>query len=171
LVLPLIDHPSILLVDIPEIDGQHLALAALLNRVAEMGAASALVAGQRVPVEASFADCRGRSGGICDKELLHRVLPLLDDLEQLTARHFTDEEAVMDAAGFPGLAEHRSEHSLLLAELKEFIRDLRSGAECLQLCHLVALKNWFVGHVVIADRHFADYYRGDHDDPGRWSAD
>ena len=66
----------------------------------------------------------------------------------------------MAQAGFPGLVEHRREHRLLLAELKEFVRAIRAGHEALDICHLRALKDWFVGHVVLADREFAEFLHG-----------
>jgi hemerythrin-like metal-binding protein len=44
---------------------------------------------------------------------------LLSKLIEITGIHFWNEEQLMERYGFPGLAEHRTEHQHLLQQLKE----------------------------------------------------
>ena len=154
--------PEKLLLHISEVDAQHAELAGVLDRIAALtGQLTAPDDKAHLEDPPSLSDCVGseqepKPG--CDDRIVEAVLELLDELEQLTSAHFADEEKLMDANGYPGLAEHRSEHMLLIGELREFIREVRSGRECLMQCHLVALKGWFFGHIVLADRAFGDFY-------------
>jgi len=73
--------------------------------------------------------------------------------------HFKHEENLMRNIGYPDLAGHRSEHALLLAEYIEMARDLeRQGIRRLDGETMLALHHWLVGHMVGADRDYADYY-------------
>ena len=73
--------------------------------------------------------------------------------------HFRHEENLMRNIGYPDLAGHRSEHALLLADYIEMARDLeRQGITNLDGETMLALHHWLVGHMVGADRDYADYY-------------
>lgn len=74
---------------------------------------------------------------------------LLDELQRHTVRHFADEEAAMQEAGFPVYAVHKGEHDAVLADMAARI-DLwrRAGnVEVLREWIDAAVGEWFVNHV------------------------
>jgi len=153
--------PDRLLLHIDAVDAEHQALAEVLDRVSELTGILAKVSdedltGVDLP---SLADCLGREPEhLCEEHVYEGALNLLEELEQLTVEHFMSEERLMADAGYPELGTHRSEHMMLMAELAEFIREIRDDRKCLQQCHLTALKGWFFGHIALADKAFGDFY-------------
>ncbi|MES9972105.1 MAG: bacteriohemerythrin [Candidatus Thiodiazotropha sp.] len=83
----------------------------------------------------------------------------LSDLAELARCHFKDEEALMRAHNYPGLAEHHREHRLLMAELHAYLREIEAGTRPFSLATLTALKHWQINHVIYSDKMFADYLR------------
>mgnify|MGYP003574381952 CR=1 FL=1 len=84
----------------------------------------------------------------------------LEELVGHTRAHFQREEEVMRIDGYPGLADHKSEHDLLLAELSMLARGLRqSGRQWLDRDLLDSLKDWFLGHLLEQDRELADFLK------------
>jgi hemerythrin-like metal-binding protein len=81
----------------------------------------------------------------------------LTSLSEMTRRHFKAEEVLMRAHEYPKYAEHYREHILMLAELKECIREIDSGDRIFTLGTLTALKHWQINHAIDSDRMFADY--------------
>jgi hemerythrin len=87
------------------------------------------------------------------------LMAALDRLGERAREHFQHEEEFMRTINYPDLGAHRSEHVLLLAEYTEMVRDLKK----LSITHLDpetvgALRRWLVGHMVAADKEYADYY-------------
>lgn len=152
--------PDRLILHIPSLDAEHLALARVLDRIAQVVGLLDHAAQSPGTVPPKLADCLGREPQtICEDEVFEAVLNLLEELEQLTTEHFSSEESLMESTGYPELGTHRSEHMLLMAELADFIREIRDDRKCLQQCHLVALKGWFFGHIALADKAFEAFYR------------
>lgn len=152
--------PERLILHIPSLDAEHQALARVLDRIAQVAGLldpdGEYPQGNESP---KLADCLGREPQtICDDEVCEAVLNLLEELEQLTAAHFTSEESLMASAGYPELGTHRSEHMLLMAELADFIREIRDDRKCLQQSHLAALQGWFYGHIALADKAFETFF-------------
>jgi hemerythrin-like metal-binding protein len=83
----------------------------------------------------------------------------LDKLVDVARRHFKTEEALMRMHKYPALAEHHCEHVFLLAELKEWASELKSGKKSFTLKTLTALKHWQIDHVIYSDKHFADFLK------------
>jgi hemerythrin len=82
----------------------------------------------------------------------------LEFLIDYTRTHFADEEALMEAKGYPGLAEHRAEHMELIANLQEFGRRLaRSEADPFVEEDLIYFLTgaWLVDHVMTTDQKYA----------------
>jgi len=88
-----------------------------------------------------------------------QLCPRLSRMMEMTRRHFQDEEALMQAHDYPGLGEHHREHTLLLAELQECIREIEASRKPFTLETLKALKYWQIDHVLNSDREFADFLR------------
>lgn len=142
--------------NIDPIDEEHRALVAGLNRLAERFLP---------PLGAETADKPGGGGDLTPaeaKEAAARHQALIAALEVLADQareHFRHEEALMRAIDYPELAAHRSEHALLMAEYVELVRDLeRQATTQLDGETLAALQHWLVGHMVGADRDYADHY-------------
>jgi len=87
------------------------------------------------------------------------LITALEVLAEQAREHFKHEEALMRAIDYPELASHRSEHALLLAEYIEMVRDLdRQSLIHLESETVQSLHHWLVGHMVGADKDYADYY-------------
>ncbi|MEW8505887.1 MAG: bacteriohemerythrin [Candidatus Thiodiazotropha sp.] len=83
----------------------------------------------------------------------------LSSLIEIARRHFKAEEALMQARGYPSLAGHRREHLMLLAELREYLREIESENKPFTLATLTALKHWQIDHALYNDRLFADFLK------------
>jgi len=135
------------LLGIEPLDADHLELVRLVNRLIE-------AAQTRPPA----SRCSHTHARIAAQGLQVCLQRLIDHLR----KHFAAEEAFLQEIGYPGIAEHESEHALLLAELVDLQRRLvASGAERIDEDDLELVRDWFLNHVVTEDRRFAShYYRG-----------
>lgn len=76
----------------------------------------------------------------------------LGRLQVHTEYHFAQEESLMQERGYPGLAEHRHEHRMLLAELHGMASALARGRHRLVRAWLSErLPEWFRLHVANLD--------------------
>lgn len=117
---------------IEALDAQHVGLAACINEVA----------------------------AACGSASRQWELPdLVADMHQQTKAHFEYEEAVMQAAEYPGFAAHRREHVMLLAELKLAINKASAGTDGIKVDSemVEGLKTWFMAHVKHSDCQFSTY--------------
>ena len=79
------------------------------------------------------------------------------ELESYTKTHFSAEEALLQRAGYPKLAEHRAEHQKFVAEVKKFKESLDStGAEA-PISVLSFLKDWLANHIKQTDKMYSDH--------------
>jgi hemerythrin len=75
-----------------------------------------------------------------------------------TRAHFSREEALMTATGYPELLEHQREHTLMLAEYTALVRDVVArGTSRLQPEDLASIKDWFLGHLLYMDKRLAHF--------------
>jgi hemerythrin-like metal-binding protein len=118
------------------LDQQHLEIVEALNNLH-----------RTIVQKKESKDCVGL-------EEISRQLTLL---RELTERNFQAEEALMQKYGFPGSAEHHREHAMLLAEMQELLREIKTGSKAFTLGTLTALKYWQIDHLLYSDRKFADY--------------
>lgn len=84
---------------------------------------------------------------------------VLPDLVAYTQTHFRDEEALMETAGFPELADHRSRHAMIAERVRQYrdrVQQEDPGA-AVELCRY--LQGWLVRHVCETDRRFGDFLR------------
>lgn len=82
---------------------------------------------------------------------------LLSKLIEITGIHFWNEEQLMERYGFPGLAEHRTEHQHLLQQLKEFAHRRQHGKEVQLSGFLCFMHNWFINHVEGLDKQYGPW--------------
>jgi len=83
---------------------------------------------------------------------------LLNDFLALTRDHFNTEEKEMLKLDYASYADHKKEHSMLLAELALYIREIRWSRLRPDPATLTKLKHWFIAHLVTADKDFAAHY-------------
>ncbi len=74
--------------------------------------------------------------------------------------HFTREETLMHACGYPDPHHHAAEHGRILAEMRSFLQQARSGRTLMARAYLAdALPGWFATHVRLLDADLAHYAR------------
>ncbi len=89
------------------------------------------------------------------EEFLH----ILNQLMDYVLVHFTDEEALMKEFDYPGLLEHRQNHSQTTDELFGFDIRLMSGDPDAAKAFLNFLTDWLRNHINVVDRELAAYLK------------
>jgi hemerythrin len=84
-------------------------------------------------------------------------------LLQETRVHFVDEEFILTQFNFPDSEAHFAEHSDLLQEATEFLRNYEAG-NLSALVLLNSLKAWLINHIKNSDRKYTSFLRRQ-----RWS--
>ena len=81
---------------------------------------------------------------------------LFDQLFDLVAQHFREEEEHMEQTAYPGIAAHRKSHDDFLTNLHGIIAN-RGFCDQIALESIDALQQWLSVHVFEADQPFADF--------------
>lgn len=115
-------------VGVPELDDQHRRLFALLD---------AIVAEINDPT--SCAD----------------IGPSIDELRPVVVEHFATEEALMERAGYEGLAYQHQLHAAFLVELDEWARRVACGDRHAARDLGDFLADWLIRHTLGIDRAYA----------------
>lgn len=132
---------------IDTLDDDHRAMVDLLLEVAHRFSAE--------PERSDGSQESTNAGRNSDEDLY----AALDRFGAFVRQHFRREEEFIRTIDYPGLADHRSEHVLLMAELTDLVRELREqGVTHLAQQDLLTFKQWVVAHILGADRRFADHY-------------
>lgn len=94
-----------------------------------------------------------RSAGPQDNETRRRrIEATIDALRQATAEHVASEEALMAAAGFPGIKSHVEQHAELLDQLARFAENFHATSTE-SLPHVIRFfREWFEFHHDTYDR-------------------
>lgn len=82
---------------------------------------------------------------------------VIADLATYAERHFADEEAIMEATGFPGLEDHRMEHHLARTILLGFRNDHLEGRPVEAASVLEFLEKWLASHIALVDHAMAEH--------------
>ena len=82
---------------------------------------------------------------------------LLCKLLVYTRNHFSDEERMMEAASYPGLAVHQLKHRALTKQVEEYIARFQKGD--LTLINELAsfLSDWLKTHILSVDQQYGPY--------------
>jgi hemerythrin len=87
---------------------------------------------------------------------------LVDFLGGYVARHFADEERLMQRNGYPDYASHRQQHEAFVAEFGALKAELQRGgasaALAVQVNHRIC--SWLLEHIGHVDRALATYLAG-----------
>jgi hemerythrin len=118
-------------IGIPRIDRQHEAFVELVN---------------------DFESARLR------KARKSELLGILNEIALFARFHFRSEENLMEAIGYPGLDEHKAQHSRGVDALSNLILsltlDTRSPEEVVGV-----LRDWFFVHTSTDDRKIGDFVK------------
>jgi hemerythrin len=85
-----------------------------------------------------------------------QVQQVLIELVQYTSYHFSREEAIMQACGYPHLMEHSLGHQKLLSQVKTYLYDFSQGTMSLQMFNDF-MKSWLIKHILASDKDYAPY--------------
>ena len=85
------------------------------------------------------------------------IAALLSRLIAYTEMHFQHEEAIMDDAGYPRLAEHQGQHEAMVDTIFKLRLALEQNHERLEMETMRFVKNWLLEHIVRNDYLFRDF--------------
>jgi hemerythrin len=129
--LGLVDWSEEFSVGIPRIDHQHKGWFELINILHDTMA-------------------RGEGDDMVDA--------VLEDVAAYTRTHFSEEEALMEKYGFPGLAGHKRVHEAFVAQLRDAMEAPRTAVRVrLTLTTMATMKDWLVRHIQQMDQHYATF--------------
>ena len=128
--MPLITWTEKLSVGIKTIDDQHAVLCGTLN-------------------DLHAAMMKGEARAIAGT--------LLHTLVEYTHYHFSAEEAMMQAAHYPGLDEHRVQHRELTKQVEEYVARYEQGDITLSLPLLSFLSDWLTNHIQSTDKEYGPW--------------
>jgi hemerythrin len=111
-------------VGVLKIDSQHTLLFAILNDLH-----AALLKGQAQNLTSS----------------------MLHQLAEYTQSHFSTEEAMMVAANYPGLADHKLKHRELVKQVDDYVLLYDKGEITLNVQLLNFLRDWLTNHIQKVD--------------------
>ena len=83
--------------------------------------------------------------------------PLLLRLVEYTHIHFSDEEQMMAAARYPGLADHRIKHRELIKQVEEYAARFERGEVALNIQLLNFLRDWLSNHIQKVDHEYGPW--------------
>lgn len=112
---------------IDEVDAQHQRLVEIINSLAE-GIS-----------HASMKDLQG----------------ILSELKEYAQYHFRTEEKIMETSGYPGLEDHKAEHSAFVDQILLFDLDVILASEGLAWDMFHFLRGWLTNHILVVDRQFS----------------
>ena len=92
-----------------------------------------------------------------DKKGQDFILPILIDLTDYTTEHFGNEERWMQSIDYPGLANQKKLHTILLSKLADIITQMKNGEEVNLIEVMNFLKNWLEAHIIGTDKKYGDY--------------
>lgn len=82
---------------------------------------------------------------------------VFDELLEYTRVHFTTEERIMQAAGYPLFLGHRKIHEDMVKELNQLVHQYKSGEPVMTVDVMQLLKNWLSEHIMGMDKNFGPY--------------
>lgn len=119
-------------VGVKEIDEQHMSFIKMVNELLN-------------------AMQQGKS-----KEIKGKIL---DKLIEYAFYHFTKEERLMEAAGYPDLEEHKKEHEAFVDKLVEFQKAYSENKNSLTSEMVSFMNNWWLTHIRVSDKKYEPYLK------------
>jgi hemerythrin len=85
---------------------------------------------------------------------------VLQQLISYTANHFSEEEKVMAANGYPDLAAHKVEHEKLVTQVLDLQKKFQAGSSMLTITVMNFLKDWLTNHIQGVDKKYGAFLNG-----------
>ena len=85
------------------------------------------------------------------------VGPLLDDFVEHANAHFLSEQILMRNHAYAAYEQHVREHDMLLAQARQFMRDVAQGKITDAYWFVASLRNWLTVHMKTTDAAFETY--------------
>ena len=92
-----------------------------------------------------------------DHEQMAALHDSIDRLVEYTHTHFAEEEAAMEAAGYPGLEEHKREHEALKQEVEKFVDRIKQEDPGVTVAFYQFLRQWLLNHIIDEDKQYSSY--------------
>lgn len=89
-------------------------------------------------------------------ETVHKTI---DELLEYVVTHFTNEQALMEASGYPDFQRHLQMHEQLGQQVAEFLSGRQDWTEERVNDLRKFLNKWLVGHILTHDLRFGNWYR------------
>jgi hemerythrin len=80
---------------------------------------------------------------------------IISEMVDYTHFHFSSEEKVLAAAGYPELAKQKAEHAAFIRRVNEFQNQFKQGKLALSVEVLGFLKEWWSGHIQGEDKKYS----------------
>ena len=119
-------------VDVEEIDNQHKEIIRIVN-------------------ELYVSIVVGKSRNTMDK--------IFKDLTEYATTHFKIEEDYFEKFNYPETAFHKQQHEDIAKKIEEFKKRNEEGGEILDTEILYFLMSWFINHVILIDKRFAQCFK------------
>lgn len=82
------------------------------------------------------------------------------ELANYATIHFAEEEAIMEAAGYPDLEAHKELHRFFMSRIDKLEYNMEVGGETPQLENLCEfLHNWLASHILGTDQQYVPYIK------------
>jgi len=117
---------------IPLIDGQHMELVNLANKLYQ-----ACLEGPDTV-------------GSVFKEAMSRMVDYV-------RFHFNAEQVLLEKIQYPRYHEHKKQHETLVKDILEAVRDYETGKKFVPNNFVRTLADWVFGHIAIYDKYYAEY--------------
>ena len=118
-------------IGIPQVDGEHQNLVAILNLLDE-------------------AIQKGKGTRVMGE--------ILTQLVEYTAIHFESEERLMSEAGYPDLEYHKRLHRQLVEKVEKFHLKFTVSGQRISRVMMEFLKYWLSNHILVDDTAFGEFF-------------
>lgn len=82
----------------------------------------------------------------------------LKALADYTKYHFSEEEKLMVAYAYPGLAEHKAQHDAFVEKVRDSIAKFEAGKLALSIEVMNFLRDWLKGHILQTDKKYTEFF-------------
>jgi hemerythrin-like metal-binding protein len=87
------------------------------------------------------------------------LFELVDRLDIVCKLHFLDEEKVMSEMDYPEIEDHKAQHALFISHMGNFTGRYEELDSVKGVDELLFLKRWFLEHIEVFDKQYAEYKR------------
>ena len=102
-----------------------------------------------------FAGMNQLYQAIHDESPLHLLEQRLESVLKLAAKHLSDEEVLMERAGYQDLVAHKQVHTKLLSDLDKYVQRFRAREQDIEMEIAFFLKNWLIEHIFNVDKRYS----------------